>query len=41
MPTVKDWEEYVEMEPINRVIKIITILTNKYYDYIENIPHYT
>ena len=35
----KDWaEEYVKMDPINRVIKIITILTNKYYDYIENIP---
>ena len=35
----KDWaEEYVNMPPIDRVIKIITILTNKYYDYIEKIP---
>ncbi len=35
----KDWaKEYIEMEPINRVLKIITILTTKYYDYIENLP---
>ena len=35
----KEWaDEYVAMKPIDRVIKVITMLTNKYYDYIENIP---
>jgi len=35
----KDWaQEYIEMDPIDRVIKIITYLTTKYYDYIENLP---
>ena len=33
-----DWaEEYISMEPLDRVVKTITILTDKYYDYIENL----